>query len=143
MDKEKLHLRIKYNSRLQSIVLNDIRISGCKWNDVDYANFLFAIINKNELLEAIGMKNAIQPKFNEGDKVFVTDGYTIKRDAFVDEVYWTSSQNRFTYRIGISYDINDTQYETLEEWDLFETEKEAQEVLKIMKESNNEGFTEQ
>ncbi|MBP3708292.1 MAG: hypothetical protein J6J36_06770 [Clostridia bacterium] len=75
------------------------------------------------------LKNALIPKFKVGGTVFVISGKVIKK-AIIDEIYWTSSKNSFEYYTAIICGLNDIQYETIEEQEIFNTKKDAELKLK-------------
>jgi len=75
------------------------------------------------------LKNAIVPKFKIDEEVFIIDGKII-RNAVIDEIYWTSCKSCFEYYTRLIYELNDVQYETIEEDELFATKEEAEAKLK-------------
>ncbi|WP_300924545.1 hypothetical protein [uncultured Clostridium sp.] len=52
---EQVILEVKFNNKLQSIFLNDWRVGGCKWNDVDGGQYLKLYLNKKDLLERVAI----------------------------------------------------------------------------------------
>ena len=78
------------------------------------------------------LKNCIRPKFKIDEEVLIIDGKII-RDAVIDEIYWTSCKNCFEYYTRLIYGINDVQYETIDENELFATKEDALKKLKELK----------
>jgi chromosome segregation ATPase len=56
---EFVKIEVKYNNKAQSIVMNDWRIGGCKWNDVDNGKFLTLLVNKKDLMNELGANKQI------------------------------------------------------------------------------------
>ena len=56
---EFVKIEVKYNNKAQSIVMNDWRIGGCKWNDVDNGKFLTLLVNKKDLINELGVNKQI------------------------------------------------------------------------------------
>ena len=75
------------------------------------------------------LKNAIVPKFKVGQEVFVIEGKNT-RNSVIDEIYWTSCKNCFEYYTRLIYGVNDVQYETIDENEIFATKEEALAKLK-------------
>lgn len=50
---EQVVLEVKFNDKLQSIFLNNIRIGGVKWNDIDNGQYIKLYINKQDLLHEL------------------------------------------------------------------------------------------
>ena len=56
---EFVRIEVKYNDKLQSIVMNDWRIGGCKWNDIDNGKFITLLVNKKDLINQLGVNKQI------------------------------------------------------------------------------------
>lgn len=68
---EFVKIEVKYNNKAQSIVMNDWRIGGCKWNDVDNGKFLTLLVNKKDLINELGANKQIadlEAKLAESEK---------------------------------------------------------------------------
>lgn len=55
----KIDLRIRNNNKLYSIVLNDYRIGGCKWNDIEHGKCIEFPVNKEDVFVALGVDKTI------------------------------------------------------------------------------------
>lgn len=55
----KLDLRVRFNNKLHSIILNDYRIGGCKWNDIEYGKCIEYPVNKEDIVIALGIDKTI------------------------------------------------------------------------------------
>ena len=55
----KLDLRVRFNNKLHSIILNDYRIGGCKWNDIKYGECIEYPVNKEDIVIALGIDKTI------------------------------------------------------------------------------------
>lgn len=53
MDKEKIMLEVKFNKILQSVFLNDFRVGGCKWNDIDNGQVIKLSVNMEDLFHEL------------------------------------------------------------------------------------------
>lgn len=53
---EQIILEVKFNDKLQSIFLDDYRIGGCKWNDIDNGKTIKLYIKKQDLLHALKLE---------------------------------------------------------------------------------------
>ena len=85
----KIDLRIRNNNKLYSIVLNDYRIGGCKWNDIEHGKCIEFPVNKEDVFVALGvdktianlqsqldqanerLKGAIIPRYKIGTKLYM------------------------------------------------------------------------
>ena len=107
----KLDLRVRFNNKLHSIILNDYRIGGCKWNDVEYGKCIEYPVNKEDIVIALGidktiadlqsqldqanerLKGAIVPPVKIGDTIYVVPSKTnyeiniINRHSELNKVY--------------------------------------------------------
>lgn len=90
----KIDLRIRNNNKLYSIVLNDYRIGGCKWNDIEHGKCIEFPVNKEDVFVALGvdktianlqsqldqanerLKGAIELPVNIGDTIYVIPSET-------------------------------------------------------------------
>lgn len=50
---DRLVLKVRFNDKLESALLNDYRITGIKWNDVDNGHYLEITVSKKDILSAI------------------------------------------------------------------------------------------
>lgn len=55
----KIDLRIRNNNKLYSIVLDDYRIGGCKWNDIEHGKCIEFPVNKEDVFVALGVDKTI------------------------------------------------------------------------------------
>lgn len=131
----KIDLRIRNNNKLYSIVLNDYRIGGCKWNDIEHGKCIEFPVNKEDVFVALGVDKTIAnlqsqldqanerlkglPKFGIGQKVYYVRDTTFPIE--IDEIQ--SRQGNFFY---VDYTYN----EIFKESELVATREEAQEKLK-------------
>lgn len=85
----KIDLRIRNNNKLHSIILNDYRIGGCKWNDIEHGECIEYPVNKEDIVIALGidktiadlqsqldqanerLKGAIIPRYAIGTKLYM------------------------------------------------------------------------
>lgn len=131
----KIDLRIRNNNKLYSIVLNDYRIGGCKWNDIEHGKCIEFPVNKEDVFVALGVDKTIAnlqsqldqanerlkglPKFGIGQKVYYVRDTTFPIE--IDEIQ--SRQGNFFY---VDYTYN----EIFKESELVATREEAQAKLK-------------
>lgn len=54
-----INLRVRFNNKLYSIVLNDYRVSGCKWNDIEHGKCIEFPVNKEDVFVALGVDKTI------------------------------------------------------------------------------------
>lgn len=136
----KIDLRIRNNNKLYSIVLNDYRIGGCKWNDIEHGKCIEFPVNKEDVFVALGVDKTIAnlqsqldqanerlkglPKFGIGQKVYYVRDTTFPIE--IDEIQ--SRQGNFFY---VDYTYN----EIFKESELVATREEAQAKLKEIQES--------
>lgn len=54
-----IYLRVRLNNKLHSIILNDYRIGGCKWNDIEHGECIEYPVNKEDIAIALGIDKTI------------------------------------------------------------------------------------
>lgn len=134
----KIDLRIRNNNKLYSIVLNDYRIGGCKWNDIEHGKCIEFPVNKEDVFVALGVDKTIAnlqsqldqanerlkglPKFGIGQKVYYVRDTTFPIE--IDEIQ--SRQGNFFY---VDYTYN----EIFKESELVATREEAQAKLQELR----------
>lgn len=59
---DRLVLKVRFNDKLESALLNDYRITGIKWNDVDNGHYLEITVSKKDILSAISAGNLKKQK---------------------------------------------------------------------------------
>lgn len=132
----KIDLRIRNNNKLYSIVLNDYRIGGCKWNDIEHGKCIEFPVNKEDVFVALGvdktianlqsqldqanerLKGAIELPVNIGDTIYVVPSETNYRLNIVNgreeqnKVYeWTVSEIRYNkHGYSVVCDVGDAQF---------------------------------
>ena len=55
----KINLRVIFNKKLYSILLNDYIVSGCKWNDIEHGKCIEYPVNKEDVFVALGVDKTI------------------------------------------------------------------------------------
>lgn len=132
----KLDLRVRFNNKLHSIILNDYRIGGCKWNDIEYGKCIEYPVNKEDIVIALGidktiadlqsqldqanerLKGAIVLPVKIGDTIYVVPSETnyrlniAKGKEEQNKVYeWTVSEIRYNkYGFSVVCDVGDVQF---------------------------------
>lgn len=139
-----IDLRVRFNNKLYSVVLNDYRIGGCKWNDIEHGKYIEFPVNKEDVFVALGvdktianlqsqldqvnekLKCAIVPKFKKDEYVYAlftqTEIYKGQIDAFD---YYTNS-----YLIYPNEDIGN---EWIKADKVFKTKSEAEKKLQELR----------
>lgn len=52
-------LAVRYNDKLESVCINDYRVNGVKWNDVENGRYLATSIKLDDVLKALGVYKEI------------------------------------------------------------------------------------
>lgn len=143
-----LDLRVRFNNKLHSIILNDYRIGGCKWNDIEYGKCIEYPVNKEDIVIALGIDKTIAKLEQELAEI---KEKAIDRPKFKHlEEYWYIENNPYcdnelqvfngkVMEIICAYDEDwlyeyrfDTSCRYIEEDNIFATEQEALNKLKEM-----------
>lgn len=131
-----IDLRVRFNNKLHSIILNDYRIGGCKWNDIENGKCIEYPVNKEDIVIALGIdktiadlqsqldqaneipKGAIVLPVKIGDTIYVVPSETnyrlniAKGKEEQNKVYeWTVSEIRYNkYGFSVVCDVGDIQF---------------------------------
>ena len=88
---EIVKLEVKYNNKLQSICMNDFRIGGCKWNDIDNGSFLTLTINKKDLIDQL-VENEVKYDYDEDENGETVKQVIVDNEKYIDIEYFARTK---------------------------------------------------